>query len=187
MQQNTWMNLYKMHSIRDIISSLNEKLLLPKGSDVNGVAELVPRDDITIPEIDGKFVGIDDKYPVRIYHRLLSMSSKIQTTTAYGNSAGDIINTYANTMVVFLQHERANLYPDELLLFIQSSMPDFLKANPYKTIKIIFTGAQMDSQSNWIQEYRGGVDYKLKSDQFLLKINYSIETIFSKGCFNECP
>lgn len=176
-----------MRSIRDIISSLNETIELPKGSEVNGVAELVSRDESTLPEIDGKFVGIDDIYPVRIYHRILSMSSKIDTKGGYGNAVGDVVNTYSITMVVFLQHERAGRYPDELILLIQANMPDRLKIVPYKDIKVTFTGAQLDSQSTWVQEYRTGADYRLKSDQFLFKINYNIETTFSKGCFKECP
>lgn len=176
-----------MLSIRDIISSLNEQIELPKGSEVNGVAELVPRDDHTIPEIDGKFVGIDDIYPVRIYHRLLSVSSKIVQRSGYGREVGLMSNTYSISMVVFLQHERAKLYPDELLLFIQSNMPDRMEWIPYKDILITFTGVQLDSQANWTQEYKAGTDYRLKSDQFLFKINYNIETTFSKGCFKECP
>jgi hypothetical protein len=175
-----------MYAIRDIISYLNETIELPKGSEVNGVAELVPRDDQTIPEIDGKFVGIDDKYPVRIYHRLISVSSRIGKP-GYGNAVGDITNTYSIVMVVFLQHERAKLYPDELLLFIQANMPDRMKGPPYNDIRITFTGANLDAQANWAQEYRSGTDYRLKSDQFLFKINYNIETTFSKGCFRECP
>jgi hypothetical protein len=176
-----------LHSIRDIINSLNKLVELPKGSEVNGIAELVPRDESTLPEIDGKYVGIDDIYPVRIYHRVLSMSSKIDVKGGYGNAVGDVVNTYSITMVVFLQHERANLYPDELILFIQANMPDRVKMPPYRDIKITVTGANLDSQSNWTQEYRTGTDYRLKSNQFLFKINYNIETTFSKGCFKECP
>lgn len=175
------------YGIRDIISSLNELIVLPKGSEINGVAELIPRDDHTIPEIDGKFVGIDDKYPVRIYHRLNNVSSKIPPKSGYGRDYGYVSNTYSIAMVVFLQHERAKLYPDELLLFIQSKMPDRLKGEPYNDIVITFSGAQLDSQSTWIQEYKSGIDYRLKSDQFLFKINYNIETTFLKGCFKECP
>lgn len=176
-----------MKSIRDIISSLNETIELPKGSAVYGVAELVPRDDQTLPEIDGKFVGIDDTHPVIIYHRLLSVSTRIPQKTGYGREAGYVSNTYSIAMVVFLQHERAKLYPDQLLLFIQSNMPDRMKAEPYNDIVITFTGASLDSQTNWTQEYRSGTDYRLKSDQFLFKINYNIETTFLKGCFKECP
>lgn len=176
-----------MQSLRDIISSLNETIELPKGSAVYGVAELVSKDDSTLPEIDGKFVGIDDKYPVIVYHRILSMSSKIDAKGGYGNAVGDVVNTYSMTMVVFLQHEKAGKYPDELILQIQANMPDTMRMPPYKNIKITFTGANLDSQSVWSQEYRTGTAYRLKSDQFLFKINYNIETTFSKGCFKECP
>lgn len=166
---------------------MNETIELPKGSEVFGVAELVSKGESTLPEVDGKFVGIDDIYPVRIYHRILSMSSKIDVKGGYGNATGDVVNTYSIAMVVFLQHQKAGRYPDELMLIIQANMPDQLKIVPYKNIRVTFTGAQLDSQSNWAQEYRSGTDYRLKSDQFLFKINYNIETTFSKGCFKECP
>lgn len=181
------MNLRQMHSIRDIISSLNKNFDLPKGSDVLGVAELVPKGESTVPEVDGKYAGIDDTYPVRIYHRLLNMQTKVVPRTNYGNSTGDISNLYSVAMVVFLQHQRTKIYPDQLLLKIQSAMPERVIMEPYRDIRITFSGASMDSQSNWVQEYRSGTDYRLKSGQFLFKINYSIETIFSKGCFKECP
>jgi hypothetical protein len=176
-----------MRSIRDIISSLNKSFDLPKGSEVNGIAELVFRDDTTLPEVDGKYVGIDDTYSVRIYHRLLGMQTKIAPRSNFGDSAGDISNTYSLAMVVFLQKERAKMYPDELLTRIQASMPETIKMEPYRRINIVFSGAALDSQSNWVQEYRTGTDYRLKSGQYLFKINYSIETIFSKGCFPGCP
>lgn len=176
-----------MKSIRDIISSLNETIELPKGSEVNGVAELVTKDDSTMPEINGRYAGIDDTFPIRIYHRILSMSSKVDTKGGYGNASGDVVNTYSLAMVVFLQHERAGKYPDELILQIQANMPDIIKMPLYKNIRVTFTGAALDSQSNWTQEYKTGSNYRLKSDQFLFKINYSIETTFSKGCFKECP
>ena len=66
-----------MHSIRDIVTQLNKSFTwLPVGSEVNGVAELLLRDEVTIPVINERYVGIDDVFPVRIYHRLNSMNSK---------------------------------------------------------------------------------------------------------------
>lgn len=180
------MNLQRM-PLRNIISSLNESIDLPNGSEVNGIAELVSQEANTLPEIDGKFVGVDDKFPVRIYHRLLNLQAKFRPGTGYGNSTGDVSNTYSIIMVVFLQHGRTNMYPDEFFTRLQSDLPERLKINPYKDIIITISGTSLDSQANWIQEYRSGTDYRLKSDQFLFKINYSIETIFSKGCFKQCP
>lgn len=177
-----------MHSIRDIISELNSSFTwLPSGSEVNGVAELLLRDDVTIPVIGEKYVGIDDVYPVRVYHRVLSMASSIRPGTGMGRSVGDQVNIFQVTMVVFLDKRKANMYPDEFLVHAQANMPERLTLQPYKSIVTTFTGALFDSQQVYKQEYVSSETYKLKEDQFFFKVNYSIETTFSKGCFKTCP
>jgi len=177
-----------MHSIRDIVDQLNSSLTwLPAGSEANGIAELLLRDVVTIPVINGEYVGIDDVYPVRIYHRLNSLNSSIKPGTGTGRSAGDNVNTYQLSMVVFLDHPKAGLYPDEFLLFAQANMPERLNLEPYKSIVISFGSAVFDSQLVYRQEYVASDTYRLKEDQYFFKINYSIETTFSKGCFKKCP
>lgn len=177
-----------MHSVRDIVKEINKSITwLPSGSDVYGIAELLLRDDVTIPVINEKYVGIDDIYPVRIYHRLNSMSSTIKPGTGMGRVVGDQANTYQLSMVVFLDRPKSNMYPDEFLLFLQGNFPERLTMEPYKAIIILFGSAAFDSQSVYRQEYIASDTYRLKEDQFFFKINYSIETTFSKGCFKSCP
>jgi hypothetical protein len=177
-----------MHSIRDIVTELNKSLTwLPSGSEANGVAELLLRDDVTIPTINERYVGIDDVYPVRIYHRLNSMTSSIKAETGTGRSVGDQANTYQLSMVVFLDKPKANMYPDEFLLFAQAKFPERLSLEPYKSVKPLFISAALDSMQVYKQEYVASDTYRLKEDQFFFKINYSIETTFSKGCFKRCP
>lgn len=177
-----------MYSIRDIVIELNQSFTwLPSGSEVNGVAELLLRDDVTIPVINERYVGIDDVYPVRIYHRLNSMTSAIKPGTGTGRSTGDQANTYQLSMVVFLDKPKAKMFPDELLLLAQANLPERLTMESYKSIVTAFNGAALDSLLVYKQEYVSSDTYKLKEDQFLFKINYSIETTFSKGCFKTCP
>jgi hypothetical protein len=177
-----------MHSIRDIVAELNKSLSwLPSGSEVFGIAELLLRDDVTIPVIGEKYVGIDDVYPVRIYHRLNSMTSTIKPGTGTGRAVGDQANTYQMSMVVFLDKPKANLYPDEFLLHAQAMMPERLSVNPFKSVVITFSSVVFDSLLVYRQEYISSNTYRLKEDQFFFKINYSIETTFSKGCFKTCP
>lgn len=177
-----------MHSIRDIVSELNSSLTwLPLGSEANGIAELLLRDDVTIPVINDKYVGIDDIYPVRIYHRLNSLTSSIRPNTGAGRSVGDNVNTYQLSMVVFLDKPKSKMYADEFLLFAQANTPERLLVPPYKSVVITFTGGAFDSLSVYRQEYISSDTYRLKEDQFFFKINYSIETTFSKGCFKKCP
>lgn len=177
-----------MHSVRDIVTELNSSLTwLPAGYEANGIAELLLRDDVTIPVINDRYVGIDDVYPVRIYYRLNSMSSSIKTGTGTGRLVGDQVNTYQLSMVVFLDLPKSNMYPDEFLLFAQANTPERLTIDPYKSVVIAFGGAIFDSQLVYRQEYVASDTYRLKEDQFFFKINYSIETTFSKGCFKKCP
>jgi len=177
-----------MHSIRDIVLELNSSLTwLPAGSEANGIAELLLRDDATIPVINEKYVGIDDVYPVRIYHRLNSMSSAIKAKTGYGRESGDHVNTYQLSMVVFIDRRKSRMYPDEFLLVLQANFPERLLLEPYSSIVTNFGSAVFDSQLVYRQEYVASETYRLKEDQFFFKINYSIETTFSKGCFKKCP
>lgn len=177
-----------MHSIRDIVTELNASLTwLPSGGEANGIAELLLRDKVTIPTINDRYVGIDDIYPVRIYHRLNSMISAIKAGTGMGRNAGDQANTYQLSMVVFLDKPKSNMYPDEFLLIAQANTPERLPIEPYKSVVITFGSALFDSQLVYRQEYIASDAYRLKEDQFFFKINYSIETTFSKGCFKRCP
>lgn len=176
-----------MHSIHDIVLEINSSLTwLPAGSEANGIAELLQREDVTIPAIGEKYVGIDDIYPVRIYHRLNSMASSIRAKTGYGREAGDHINTYQLSMVVFLDRPKSCFYPDEFLLVLQANFPERISLEPYKSIVTGFGSTSFDSQSIYRQEYVASDTYRLKQDQFFFKINYSIETTFSKGCFKKC-
>lgn len=177
-----------MHSVRDIVNELNQSFTwLPSGSEVNGVAELLLRDEVTVPVIGEKYVGIDDVYPVRIYHRLNSMTSTIKAGTGLGRAAGDQVNSFQMSLVAFLDKPKSNLYPDEFLLNVQANIPERLSLVPYKSIVTTFSNAVFDSLLVYRQEYVSSDSYKLKEDQFLIKINYSIETTFSKGCFKTCP
>ena len=177
-----------MRSIHDIVLELNRSLnWLPSGSETNGIAELLVRDEVTIPVIGEKYVGIDDVYPIRIYHRQNSMVSSVRQGTGYGRGAGDHVNTYQLSMVVFLDQPKACLYPDEFLLIAQANFPERINLEPFKSIVSTFNSATLDSQSVYRQEYVTSDTYRLKTDQYFFKINYSIETTFSKGCFKRCP
>jgi hypothetical protein len=115
------------------------------------------------------------------------MSSVIKQGTGYGRNNGDHVNTYQLSMVVFLDRPKSNFYPDEFLLVSQANFPERLTLDPYKSIVTNFGSAVFDSQLVYKQEYVASDTYRLKEDQFFFKINYSIETTFSKGCFKRCP
>ncbi len=181
-----------MPSIHDIALSLNDSLKdlfstkRLSGSVLHGIAESVKRKEDTLPGIDGKYVGIDDIHPVIIYHRLNDMRSSIKANTGYGRNVGDFANAYGLSMVVFVDRNKTGLYPDELLLLIQANFPERLSLNPYKAIVVSFGSTVLNSSQVYQQEYTSDT-YRLKSDQYLFKINYTVEAVFSKDCFSKCP
>lgn len=174
-----------MHSIRKLVLEINNKIFAKQDWKLYGIAELVKygQDGATVPSVDEKYIGVDDVNNLILYHRLNSLTSSILPKNAYGNSAGDIVNTYSMWMFVFTQ----NIFPEEISLYIQSQLPDFIQLSPYKNIRTIFSGSVLDSQTVWNQEYKIGDQYALKQNQYLTRINYILETTFSKGCFRECP
>lgn len=181
-----------MRSINDIVLLLNDSLTdlfsakRLSGSGLYGIAELVKRDADTLPEIDGKYVGIDDKHPAIIYHRLSSLNSLIKPSTGYGRNVGDQANNYGLSMVVFLDREKTGLYSDELLLLIQANFPERITLDPYKSVVMTFGSSVLDGSQVYFQEYKSET-YRLKPNQYLFKINYTVEAVFSKNCFKKCP
>lgn len=181
-----------MRSINDIVLLLNDSLeelfssTCLSGSALYGIAESVKRNTDTLPELDEKYVGIDDVHPAIIYHRLNDMRSGVKPNTGYGRSVGDFSNVYGLSMVVFLDRKKTGLYSDELLLLIQANFPERLVLSPYKMILVSFGSVLLNSSQAYQQEYTSDT-YRLKANQYLFKINYTVEAVFAKDCFNKCP
>lgn len=184
-----------MVSIYDIVEQLN-KTLEPlfaackiSESKLYGIAETVFRDNISQPEINERSVGFDDTYSTMLYHKLSSLNSSIEATAggSYGRSIGYFVNTYGIGMVIFLDKKKTDLYPDQLLQYIQANFPTGLKVPPYESANIRFQSAILDSRLIFTQEYNANDAYRLKSDQYLFRINYSVELKFDRNCFKNCP
>lgn len=182
--------------LRDFIKKINQEFekLVP-GIKTFGIAQSVVRtvgsEEELLPGIVGKdgeitYVGIDDVDPVRIYHRIAGLTTTRKPTQGYGESLSDIINTYQMVMVVFLNNKATKLYPEELFLYLQSNIPDGLKAEPYKTVFIRTTNVILNSQVVFRAEYVGTA-FKLPEHLSLFQINYVIESTLKKECFAKCP
>ena len=181
-----------MNSIYDSVKVINAELekifnsCKIAGGEINGIAETVVQDDKIMPVVDERYVGIDDVYPARFYHRLAGLASSIKPNTGTGRSAGLQLNQYTCGMVIFLDRNKTGLYPDELMLIVQANFPEQLSRNEFGTATAKFTGGVLDSRAVYQQEY-GNMKYRLKEGQYLFRINYLVETVFDKRCFQKCP
>lgn len=183
--------------LREFIKKINQEFekLVP-GIKTFGLAQSIVRtvgsEEELLPGVAGKdgeivYVGIDADDPVRIYHRVAGLSTTRATNRqGYGESFGDIINTYQMVMIVFLNNKATKLYPEELFLYLQSNIPDGLKVEPYKTVFIRTTNVILNSQVVFRAEY-SGTAFKLPEHLSLFQINYVIESTFKKECFAKCP
>lgn len=182
--------------LRDFIQQINTNFegIIP-GIKVFGIAQSIVRtvgsEVELLPGVVGlegeiTYVGLDDADPVRIYHRIAGVTTGRDTKQGYGEDRSDIINTYQMVIIVYINHKRSKLYPEELFLFLQANMPDALISNPYKTITVTTGNVILNSQLVFAAEY-AGTDFKLPAEHSLFQINYSIVTTFKKDCFKKCP
>lgn len=159
------------------IYGLAQTMLRKQGSEL----ELIPALVDYIGE--GKYIGIDDTAPVIIYHKSNSITSTIDTKRGYGQEVGAIVNTYSNSIIVYLSRKRLQMLPDELFLYLQAAMPSVFKMPPFEIV-IKQTTVILNSQQVWASEYQR--DFTLPPEANLLAVNYTVESSFKKNCFDKC-
>lgn len=178
--------------LNSFISAINEKLssLIP-GIKVYGITQSVQRGSETIPATvnkDGecRYVGLDDTYPAIIYHKNTAITTVRSARQGRGDEYSDLINTYSLSMIVYLDHKRSCLLPDEMFLFLQANFPDAIKEDPFSLIRVNITSVILNSAQVLKTEYEG-IELKIPPEKSLFQVNYNIETTFRKKCFEKCP
>lgn len=174
-----------MRSIHDIVQKINEAIPVDS-RDTYGIVTMSRRGDQIIPSIDGKYIGIDDTYPMRVYHKINGMTSQLRAGSGYGDSVGDQVNTYQMSMIVFNDKKRTKLSSDQMVLMLQVNTPRRVASELFKSIRITYTNAILNDVQVFAQEY-GSTDYRLKDGQSLIQINYTVEATYKEGCFAKCP
>lgn len=142
-----------------------------------------------IIEGEPKYVGIDDTYPIIIYHRILS-SSYSPLVGSVGDGNKDMRQVTTVKMVVYGKRSALRLNIDELEGILVSGFPDSIPAALVAPLKLqyITVGLQrsnLNSLEVFAQEYKG-VEVFIGAEDLLFSIEYQIESRFRKGCF-PCP
>lgn len=179
-----------MPSVHDIVDKLNESLELPSGSDIYGIGQTAVRGKDRLPGVVNRkngeiiYVGIDDKKPIRLYHKIDRILVRTDPKKGFGNSLGPITNIYSISLIVFNNRKRTKMFADELSSLIQSQFPDSVSLEPYQSINIFFNSVILNDLQVWQQEY--SEDYRLPPEHNLFRIDYTVEATFLKGCFITC-
>lgn len=152
--------------------------------ETSGGLELIPA--LVDKEGEGKYIGIDDTAPITIYHKSNSITVTDKPNSGVGDSRAHKVDTYSNSMIVFMDRKATCLLPDEFLLFIQANLPDEIKIQNYKSVNIRLQNIILNSQQVLASEYQN-TEYKIPPRFSLFAINYQIESVFDKSCFATCP
>lgn len=179
-------------ALNKFIEIINKPLLgLVQDIKVYGLAQAVVRGTQTMPMVvdkDGEmhYVGPDDLQSVIVYHKVGNVSVVLsQTVRGVGNENNALINRYPMAMIIYLDQNKTKLLPDELFLYVQANMADFIPLSPYSLVSVTINNVILNGQQVFDSEFTG-VD-PLPANQSLMQINYTIESTFKKKCFEKCP
>lgn len=182
--------------VRDILKILNTELKgLTSDESIYGLTQSILRIQGLEREIlpcvvsedgEGKYVGLDDVKSVIIYHKLNSSSTRY-LTNGKGDNPGDIVNTYAMSLLIYWDRKRLNKYPDEMLQVIQARIPVLILDMPNtKSVRTQIGNSNFNSLQVYGQEYQE-TNPKLPANINLMQVNYTIEITFNPACIESCP
>lgn len=194
-----------MSYLATIIDYINDQLVTEvlsnakyENKQINGLCQLLPRalgnDKIEIiPSYvsesgEAVYVGPDDDYSLMIYHRVNTITVGKANLSTYGDNRQMDANIARMSMVVFGVRNELQMTNDELAVIIQASTPqaatrEVLTTLDFRACNININEIILNDMQVFSEEYQNSVSFFLKPEQFLFKINYSIESTFLKGCF----
>lgn len=167
---------------------------------LNGLSELIPRNDeeqTTIPVLvstnDFKtFDGLDDRYSIQIYHRVLSIE-QTESPLSYGDGATNGREQANMRIVCFADRKRTKLDPYAMAFLLRSTINEqFTNTQliPFSGLLGAIVEAGQDNYNGvevWQNEYSLPAEsYPVKLHQMLISLDYTITTDYNTSCITSC-
>lgn len=135
-------------------------------------------------------IGLDDTYPIIVYHRQASPARYERTTSQFGDGDNTVRRVISMRMVVFGKRSVLDLTPENLETMIilaspTNAEPSDLVGTSIDNLSLEITGSDMDAQTVFGEEY-SGIEYPISPDEFLFKIEYNLGMEFRKDCIDPC-
>ena len=139
---------------------------------------------------EAAWVGIDDTYPLVVYHRKLGSQYAAVAKAEYGRGNPKLQETSDMLMVVYGKAQRLQLSASELEAQIVSGFPDNMDPAAVKDLGLTMMLVSLaqstaDSETVFAAEYKN-VDFRLAPEDILLSVRYTITTQFNKNCYDFC-
>jgi hypothetical protein len=195
-----------MSYLKKIVGFINQELqanLLNdscySNSKIIGLCQVLPRQKGERLELlpsyvdndgEAQYVGPDDDYDLIIYHRLNRIAVSKANLKSFGDTRQLDANSAQMSLVVFGLRNKLKLSNDELAVRIQANFPQaatkaLLTEMTFQACNININDIILNDLQVFQEEFQN-IGFFLKPDQFLFKVNYTIESAFLKECFKTC-
>lgn len=195
-----------MQYLKQIISAINESISAKlsdqrfQGSEYNGIAiSAAQENDNGVTRLmpllandydEEKWVGVDDTFPLRIYHKNNGIGRGEEQTKSVGDNVYVKKEVAQFSIIAYGNRARLRMSPEEMEAAIVSGLPSAidksirtrlsLNSCIIKPVSSIF-----DPVIVYLAEYRTD-KYELGPNALFIKINYNIESTYRTACFNIC-
>lgn len=138
---------------------------------------------------DPKYVGIDDTYPIIIYHRLLRNNTQ-PWDKQFGDGNKFLKAKATMIMIVYADRSRIGISQDDLESLILSGMVDEIPKTQYQSmgvtsLLVTHQETSFNAQAVFAQEYQNA-DFFLKPESILFQITYIVDSQYRKDCLPIC-
>lgn len=163
---------------------------------ISGIAYTYLKDKTdTLPGIsndkgDIKYVGIDDKYSLNVYHKIINTTpTKSITARQYGDGNKSTKVVTQMSVIVFANRTKLGIQQEVLANYILAAMPTninraILLEESLSDCTIDVLKINFDSSGLYKREYL--TESKLKPHQMLFEISYQITYTFNSDCVKTC-
>lgn len=190
-----------MVNVNTIIDEINKSI---KGfltdssfamSSLNGIAYTLLKDkDNSCPTIidnkgNAKYVGIDDKNAISVYHKIISTIPGKSKDSQFGDGNSKIIVTNRMSLLIFANREKLNITQEVLANYILASLPtnidkSVLSKESLSDCIINVLEVNFNSSALYKREYLK--ESLLKPHQMFFEVSYQIVYGFKSNCINTC-
>jgi hypothetical protein len=197
-----------MPFLDDIVKIINTGLKANALSDTRfaagqlfGIATPVAREKVgsaqreTLPCIysadEPVYIGIDDTYPLIIYHRLLRNTTRpAPAAQQFGDGQKFVQGNATLAMIVYADRLKIELSPDQLeALIIAGTQDEIPKASypskGFSSMLVIPVETNFNSAAVFAQEYTNA-SFFLKPESILFQITYNVASQYRKDCLAIC-
>lgn len=141
--------------------------------------------------VEGEYKTVEpnDKYPVVVYHKILTNTYVYQKDDSYGDR-NSIKGTTELAMIVWGDSKKLKLSASQLEAIILMGIPQRISEVKRKELGIkSCTFTPVNSDMDQLRVYRGeyqNVDYFLKPQHSFFLIRYRVEMVFDQSCLSAC-